>query len=70
MGKAFSGGMNLAEISTRRIGTGTVQRALMEQPRPFDANVAEAAFASCDSEMVACACFLLAPRVAPNEKNL
>ena len=32
---------------TRRlgIGTGTVQRVLMEQPRPFDDDVAEAALA-------------------------
>ena len=28
------------------IGTGTVQRVLMTQPRPFDVGVAEAAFAS------------------------
>jgi hypothetical protein len=28
------------------IGTGTVLRVLMEQPRPFDVDVAEAAFAS------------------------
>jgi DNA invertase Pin-like site-specific DNA recombinase len=28
------------------IGTGTVQRVLMEQPRPFEVGVAEAAFAS------------------------
>jgi hypothetical protein len=28
------------------IGTGAVQRVLMEQPRPFDVGVAEAAFAS------------------------
>jgi hypothetical protein len=28
------------------IGTDTVQRVLMEQPRPFDADVAEAALAS------------------------
>jgi hypothetical protein len=28
------------------IGTGTVQRVLMEQPHPFDVAVAEAAFAS------------------------
>jgi hypothetical protein len=28
------------------IGTRTVQRVLMEQPRPFDVDVAEAAFAS------------------------
>ena len=28
------------------VGTGTVQRILMEQPRPFDVGVAEAAFAS------------------------
>jgi hypothetical protein len=28
------------------IGTGTVQRVVMEQPRPFDAGVAEAAFVS------------------------
>jgi hypothetical protein len=31
---------------TLGIGAGTVQRALMEQPRPFDVDVAEAAFAS------------------------
>jgi hypothetical protein len=30
----------------KTIGTGTVQRVLMEQPRPFDVGVAEAAFAS------------------------
>ena len=28
------------------IGTGTVQRVLGQQPRPFDVGVAEAAFAS------------------------
>jgi nucleoside-diphosphate-sugar epimerase len=28
------------------VGTGTVQRVLMEQPRPFDVGVAEAAYAS------------------------
>jgi hypothetical protein len=28
------------------IGTGTVPRVLMEQPRPFDVGVAEAAFVS------------------------
>jgi hypothetical protein len=28
------------------IGTGTVRRVLMEQPRPFDVDVAEAALAS------------------------
>jgi hypothetical protein len=27
------------------VGTGTVQRVLMEQPRPFDGDVAEAACA-------------------------
>jgi hypothetical protein len=27
------------------IGTGTIQRVLMEQPRPFDVDVAEGAFA-------------------------
>jgi len=31
---------------TLGIGTGTVQRVLMEQPRPFDVDVAEAPFAS------------------------
>ena len=31
---------------TLGIGTGTVQRVLMEQPRPFDVDVAEAALAS------------------------
>jgi hypothetical protein len=28
------------------IGTGTVQRLVMEQPRPFDVDVAEAVYAS------------------------
>jgi hypothetical protein len=28
------------------IGTGTVQRVLMEQPRPFDVDLAEVAYAS------------------------
>jgi hypothetical protein len=28
----------------KALGTGTVQRVLMEQPRPFDVDVAEAAF--------------------------
>ena len=31
---------------TLGIGTGTVQRVVMEQPRPFDVDVAEAAFDS------------------------
>jgi hypothetical protein len=31
---------------TLGIGTDTVQRVLMEQPRPFDVEVVEAAFAS------------------------
>ena len=31
---------------TLGIGIGTVQRVVMEQPRPFDVDVAEAAFAS------------------------
>jgi hypothetical protein len=31
---------------TLGIGTGTVQRVLMEQPRPFDVDVAGAALAS------------------------
>ena len=31
---------------TLGIGTGAVQRVLMEQPRPFGVDVAEAAFAS------------------------
>jgi len=35
-----------ADGKTLGIGTGTVQRVLMEQPRPFDVDVAEAAYAS------------------------
>jgi hypothetical protein len=31
---------------TLGIGTGTVQRALMEQPRPFDVDDAQAALAT------------------------
>jgi hypothetical protein len=30
----------------KALGTGTVQRVVMEQPRPFDVAVAKAAFAS------------------------
>jgi hypothetical protein len=30
----------------KALGTGTVQRVLMERPRPFDVDVAEAALAS------------------------
>jgi hypothetical protein len=30
----------------KALGTGTLQRVLMEPPRPFDVGVAEAAFAS------------------------
>jgi hypothetical protein len=32
--------------NTLGISTGTVQRVLMEQPRPFDVDVAEAALVS------------------------
>jgi hypothetical protein len=32
------------------IGTGTVQRVLMEQPRPFDVDVAEAALPVSETE--------------------
>ena len=38
------GGTGILKIGkTLGIGTGTVQRVLMEQPRPFDVGVAEAA---------------------------
>jgi|SRR6516225_6858292 hypothetical protein len=41
------GGTGILKIGkTLGIGTGTVQRVVMEQPRPFDVGVAEAAFAS------------------------
>jgi hypothetical protein len=40
-------GMGLLKIGrTLGVGTGTVQRVLMERPRPFDVGVAEAALAS------------------------
>jgi DNA invertase Pin-like site-specific DNA recombinase len=41
------GGTGILKIGkTLGIGTGTVQRVLIEQPRPFDVDVAEAPFAS------------------------
>ena len=41
------GGTGILKIGkTLGIGTGTVQRVLMEQLRPFDVDVAEPAFAS------------------------
>src|SRR5271157_1735783 len=42
--KAGMGILNIGK--TLGIGTGTVQRVLMEQPRPFDVDGAEAALAS------------------------
>jgi transposase-like protein len=45
--RLHKGGTGIMKIGkTLGIGTGTVQRVLMEQPRPFDVSVAEAAFAS------------------------
>jgi hypothetical protein len=43
--RLHKGGTGLLKIGkTLGIGTGTVQRVLMEQSRPFDVHVAEAAF--------------------------
>jgi hypothetical protein len=45
--RLHKGGTGILKIGkTLGIGTGTVQRVLMEQSRPFDVGVAEAAFAS------------------------
>ena len=45
--RLHKGGTGILKIGKALgIGTGTVQRVLMEQPRPFDVDVAEAAFAS------------------------
>jgi DNA invertase Pin-like site-specific DNA recombinase len=45
--RLHKGGTGILKISkTLGIGTGTVQRLLMEQPRPFDVDIAEAALAS------------------------
>ena len=45
--RLHKGGMGILKIGKAPgIGTGTVQRVLMEQPRPFDVDVTEAAFAS------------------------
>ena len=45
--RLHKGGTGILKIGKELgIGTGTVQRLLMEQPRPFDVDVAEAAFAS------------------------
>jgi hypothetical protein len=44
--RLHKGGTFILKIGkTLGIGKGTVQRVLMEQPRPFDVVVAEAAFA-------------------------
>jgi hypothetical protein len=45
--RLHNGGTGILKIGKALgIGTGTVQRVLMEQPRPFDVGVAEAAYAS------------------------
>ena len=45
--RLHKGGTGIIKIGRARgIGTGTVQRVLMHQPRPFDVGVAEAVFAS------------------------
>jgi transposase-like protein len=45
--RLYKAGTGILKIGkTLGIGTGTVQRVVMEQPRPFDVGVAEAAFAS------------------------
>ena len=45
--RLHKGGRGILKIGKALgIGTGTVQRVLMEQPRPFDVGVAEAAFTS------------------------
>ena len=45
--RLHKGGTGTLKIGkTLGIGTGTVQRVVMEQPHPFDVDVAEAAFAS------------------------
>ena len=45
--RLHEGGTGILKIGkSLGIGTGTVQRVLMEQPRPFDVDVAKAAFAS------------------------
>jgi hypothetical protein len=45
--RLHKGGTGILKIGKALgIGTGTVQRVLMEQPRPFDVGVAEAAYAS------------------------
>jgi hypothetical protein len=44
--RLHKGGTGILKIGkTLGIGTGTVQRVLMEQPRPFDVDDAEAGFA-------------------------
>jgi hypothetical protein len=45
--RLHKGGTGILKIGkTLGVGTGTVQRVLMEQPRPFDVGAAEAAYAS------------------------
>ena len=45
--RLHQGGTGILKIGkTLGIGTGTVQRVVIEQPRPFDVGVTEAAFAS------------------------
>ena len=43
----YKGGTGILKIGkTLGVGTGTVQRVLMEQPHPFEVDVVEAAFAA------------------------
>jgi len=45
--RLHKGGTGILKIGKALgVGTGTVQRVLTEQPRPFDVDIAEAAFAS------------------------
>jgi len=45
--RLHKGGTGILKIGKALgIGTGTVQRVVMEQPRPFDVGLAEAALAS------------------------
>ena len=45
--RLHKGGTGILKIGKALgVGTGTVQRVLTEQPRPFDVDIAKAAFAS------------------------
>jgi hypothetical protein len=48
--RLHEGGTGILIGKALSIGAGTVQRVVMEQPRPFDVDIAEAEFAGCRAQ--------------------